>query len=68
MQVYRIRSQLPAQRCKVALLMLRYIRKGTFEEVRRRTADLAWDVALVKIVGLVVARGVIGGLKLPVKS
>ena len=51
--------------------MLRNIKKCTVEEGRRRTGDQTWDVSLHelhKFIGLVVARGVIGGRSFPLKS
>ena len=51
--------------------MLRNIKKCTVEEGRRRTGDQTWDVSLDKLdkfIGLVVARGMIGGRNFPLKS
>ena len=51
--------------------MLRNIKKCTVEEGRRQTGDQTWDVTLHELdqfIGLVVARGVIGGRNFPLKS
>ena len=50
--------------------MLRNIKKCTVEEGRKQTEDQTWDVSLYelnKFIGLVVARGVIGGQNFPLK-
>ena len=51
--------------------MLKNIKKCIVEEGRRRTGDQTWNVSLHeldKFIGLVVARGVIGGRNFPLKS
>ena len=51
--------------------MLRNIKKCAVAKRRRRTGDQTWDVSLHKLekfIGLVVARGVIGGQNFPLKS
>ena len=51
--------------------MLRHKKKCTVEEEQRRTGDQTWDVflhELDKLIGLMVARGVIGGQNFTLKS
>ena len=51
--------------------MLRHIRKCTITELQRVTGNDKWSVSLDeldKIIGLVVARGVIGGRTFPIKN
>ena len=51
--------------------MLRNIKKCSIEEGRRRTEDQTWDVTLHELdqfIGLVIARGVIGGRNFPLKK
>ena len=51
--------------------MLRHIQKCTIAEAQRVTNDTKWTVTLDeldKFIGLVIARGVIAGRNLPIKS
>lgn len=64
-------SPLSAFRIFVDEKMLRHVRRCTNEEGKRATGNQAWHVTLEeleKFIGLIIARGIIGGRNIPIKE